>query len=99
MLMTQVSSSVSFSGPESMIELLTLFTCYHRMIPDSSLAKEGRHGIKQKKTRLTYLFTVNADGNERLPPLVMGHFKQPRCFDKRTTQNMASIITSTRKLG
>ena len=42
-----------------------------------------RHGIKQKKTRLTYAFTVNAEGSDFRKPIVIGSAWRPRCFAKR----------------
>jgi hypothetical protein len=37
-------------------------------------------GCKKSKERLTILFCSNADGTDKLLPLVIGKFKKPRCF-------------------
>ena len=51
-----------------------------RMPPDRGLADKKTSGVKEKKVRLTYLLTSNADGLEKLPPLVIGKAKKPRAF-------------------
>jgi len=55
-----------------------------RMPPDRGLADKKRSGVKGTKVRLTYLFTANVDGSEKLPPLVIGKAKRPRAFEKKT---------------
>jgi hypothetical protein len=39
--------------------------------------------VKGKKVRLTYAFTVNADGSEKREAFIIGKAKQPRCFERR----------------
>jgi hypothetical protein len=41
-------------------------------------------GTKGNKKRLTYAFTANADGSEKLPPFVIGKAAKPRAFQKKT---------------
>jgi hypothetical protein len=53
------------------------------MPPDSGLAITTRHGVKSNKARLTYAFTVNADGSDRLRPFVIGHARRPASFKKK----------------
>ena len=55
-----------------------------RMPPDRGLADKKSSGVKGKKVRLTYLFTANADGSEKLPPLIIGKAKKPRAFENKT---------------
>jgi DDE superfamily endonuclease len=40
--------------------------------------------VKGSKVRLTYAFTINADGSDKLEPFVIGKAKQPRSFARRT---------------
>ncbi|KAF8231187.1 CENP-B protein [Tricholoma matsutake] len=40
--------------------------------------------VKENKKHLTYAFTTNADGSEKLPPLVMGKAARPCAFQKKT---------------
>jgi hypothetical protein len=61
---------------------------FYAMSPNKGLATTKRHGVKQSKLRLTVAFTVNAAGTERLPPLIIGHAKRPRCFQKKTGEQL-----------
>lgn len=45
-----------------------------------SLASRKLEGRKQSKHRVTVALCCNGDGSDKLPPLVIGHFKSPRCF-------------------
>ena len=54
------------------------------MPPDRGLADRKLSGVKGKKTRLTYAFTCNADGSDKLPPFVIGKYKKPRPFKGKT---------------
>ncbi|EIW83687.1 DDE-domain-containing protein [Coniophora puteana RWD-64-598 SS2] len=40
-------------------------------------------GIKTQKLRLTYALCANATGTDKLRPLVIGKFRQPRAFNKK----------------
>ena len=40
--------------------------------------------MKSKKVRLTYALTSNADGSEKLPPMIIGKAQKPRAFHKKT---------------
>jgi hypothetical protein len=51
-----------------------------RMPPDRGLSNKPSSGVKGNKVRLTYLLTSNADGSEKLPPLIIGKSKKPRAF-------------------
>jgi len=59
-------------------------TLTHRMVPDRGLSDCKHSGVKGKKIRLTYAFTSNADGSEKLPPFVIGKAAQPQAFNKKT---------------
>ena len=61
------------------------------MPPDSGLAQERRHGIKQNKKRLTYAFTVNADGSEPQEPFVIGKAEKPRPFNKKSGEELGFV--------
>jgi hypothetical protein len=54
------------------------------MPPDRGLANKKHSGVKGRKVRLTYAFTSNADGSEKLPPIVIGKAHKPRAFQKKT---------------
>ena len=61
-----------------------VFNDDHRLPPDRGLADKRHSGVKGRKVRLTYAFTSNADGSEKLKPLIIGKAKKPRCFGKKT---------------
>jgi hypothetical protein len=54
------------------------------MPPDRGLSNKKQAGFKGKKDRLTYVFTVNADGSEKQEPLVIGKAFKPRAFGNKT---------------
>jgi hypothetical protein len=47
---------------------------------DNSLATKQLEGRKQNKERLTLAVCYNVDGSDKLPLLVIGKYKNPRCF-------------------
>ena len=57
---------------------------YFKMLPDKTLAvKKDVHkteGFKTLKNRVTVLLGTNRTGQHKLKPLVIGMFKNPRCF-------------------
>ena len=58
------------------------------MAPDRGLSDCKQSGVKGKKVRLTYAFTSNADGSEKLPPFVIGKAARPRAFNKKTGEQL-----------
>ncbi|RPD58656.1 DDE-domain-containing protein [Lentinus tigrinus ALCF2SS1-6] len=52
------------------------------------IKRHGEAGSVNKKTgkkaRLTYALTCNADGSDKLPPMVIGKYKKPRPFNGKT---------------
>ena len=55
-----------------------------RMPLYSGLANKMLAGVKGKKTQITYAFTMNADGSEKLPPFIIGEAMKPRAFWGKT---------------
>ncbi|KZO99339.1 DDE-domain-containing protein, partial [Calocera viscosa TUFC12733] len=53
---------------------------YGKMPPNRTLATKRMSGRKEEKHRLSYAFTINADGSENLDPIVIGRWRRPRCF-------------------
>lgn len=70
--------------------LMSHWQCY-RMPPDRGLVTQKQSGVKGNKTRLTYAFTTNADGSEKLIPFVIGKVKKPRAFEKKTGQQLGFL--------
>jgi hypothetical protein len=57
---------------------------FYAAIPDQGLTRTVHAGQKQTKVRLTLAVTVNATGDEVIPPLFIGKAKMPRCFKKKS---------------
>ena len=57
---------------------------FWRLLPDKTLAfkHEKCHGGKKSKERITAMVCTNMDGSEKWPLLVIGKFKNPRCFKR-----------------
>ena len=54
---------------------------FFRMLPDKSLSTNDKvKGCKKIKDRITVALCSNADGSEKLKPLVIGKSENPRCF-------------------
>lgn len=55
---------------------------FYNMLPDKTYAYKGENcnGGKVSKERLTILVGANMDGTEKLPILVIGKSKKPKCF-------------------
>lgn len=54
-------------------------------------------GAKKSKNRLTIALTCNADGSETIPPFIIGHSEKPRCFKKKTGQELGFFYRSNKK--
>ena len=54
------------------------------MVPDRGLSNCKKSGVKGNKIRLTYAFTSNADGSQKLPPFIIGKAARPRAFNKKS---------------
>ncbi|KAF7334753.1 DDE-domain-containing protein [Mycena sanguinolenta] len=65
--------------------------------PDRGLSKERHSGVKGNKVRLTYAFTVNADGSDKLEPFIIGKAKQPRSFQRRTARALGFLYRNNAK--
>ncbi|XP_037285225.1 tigger transposable element-derived protein 4 [Rhipicephalus microplus] len=69
-----------------------IFNCdktrlFYRLLPQKTLAFAGDpcHGGKHSKERLTIVLGSNRSGSEKLPLLVIGKSKHPRCFKGAVT--------------
>ena len=74
-------------APSSYFPALSL-TRAHRLVPDRGLSDRKQSGVKGKKMRLTYAFTSNADGSEKLPPFIIGKAARPQAFNKKTGEQL-----------
>ncbi|GBM39867.1 Tigger transposable element-derived protein 4 [Araneus ventricosus] len=55
---------------------------FYNLLPSKtySIKSDMCHNGKKSKVRLTVLLCANEDGSEKLPPLIIGKSKRPRCF-------------------
>ena len=58
---------------------------YHKMTTKGSFCQnnEQTFGYEQKRGRLTVLFCSNLTGTDKLEPLVIRIFANPRCFKNK----------------
>ena len=68
-------------------ELKDIWNCdetglFYKLLPNKTMTRKGQlcTGGKLSKERITVLLTANADGSEKLKPLVIGKYENPRCF-------------------
>ncbi|KIJ26256.1 hypothetical protein M422DRAFT_192479 [Sphaerobolus stellatus SS14] len=54
------------------------------MVPDRGLTDKKQSGVKDTKVRLTYAFTMNADGTEKLLPFIIGKANKPCTFERKS---------------
>src|SRR6266852_4796045 len=54
------------------------------MVLDKGLSDRKQSGVKAQKTRLTYAFTSNATGSEKLTPFIIGKAACPQSFNRNT---------------
>ena len=67
------------------------------MPPDHGLTDEKCLGVKGKKVQLTFAFTMNADGTEKLEPIIIGKAKKPRAFNKKTGNKLGFYYRNNAK--
>ena len=68
-----------------------------RMSPDRGLTDREQPGVNGEKNRLTYAFTSNADGSEKLPPFVIGKPAKPRAFNRKTGNQLGFYYRNNAK--
>jgi DDE superfamily endonuclease len=67
------------------------------MPPDWGLSDKKHSGVKGKKVRLTYAFTSNADGSDKLPPIIIGKAKKPWAFQKKSGKQLGFYYQNNAK--
>lgn len=60
---------------------------FYQLMPSKTYSVKGEacHGGKMSKQRITVLLCSNADGSDKLEPIVIGKFQKPRCFKNSVT--------------
>jgi hypothetical protein len=67
------------------------------MIPDRGLCDRKQAGVKGTKNRITYVFTANADGSNKLSALIIGKAARPRAFQKKSGEQLGFYYRSNAK--
>ncbi|KIL66716.1 hypothetical protein M378DRAFT_74681 [Amanita muscaria Koide BX008] len=70
---------------------------FYALPPDRGLANKKHSGVKGKKVRLTYALTMNANGSERLEPLIIGKACKPRAFKNKTGDDLGFYYRNNAK--
>lgn len=61
---------------------------FYSMPPERSISRERLPGRKKAKERITFMPCANADGSEKLELMVIGKARNPRCFQKKSGQEL-----------
>ena len=64
---------------------------------DHSLVTKQLEGRKQSKERITLAVCVNGDGSNKLPLLVIGKYKNLRCFKHANRADLSDTYWSNKK--
>jgi len=73
---------------------------YWRLLPEKTLAggyEKTAKNFKKPKDRVTILAAANASGDFRLPLLLIGKSKKPRCFKHVNVNNLPVLYASQKK--
>ncbi|KAL4098294.1 hypothetical protein QTP88_022932 [Uroleucon formosanum] len=70
---------------------------FYKCLPDSTLTfkNEKCHGGKNSKERITVMLAANMDGSQKLKPLMIGKFANPRYF--KNVKSFPLIYRSNKK--
>jgi len=55
---------------------------FYKCLSDRTLTFKSKkcHGGKNSKERITVMLAANMDGSQKIKPLIIGKFVNPRCF-------------------
>ena len=56
-----------------------------------------KSGLKSDKKRISIALATNADGTQKLPLFCIGHAQRPRCFGRRTAEEMRYYYRNNQK--
>ena len=70
---------------------------FYSMAPDRTIASRQIEGSKKNCTRITIAFTANADGTHKLEPFIIGNATRPRCFKKKTGEELGFYYRNNKK--
>lgn len=61
---------------------------FYKLEPDKTLATKRLEGRKKNKERITVGFCVNSTGTEKMVPVIIGKYLNPRCFKNINLTNV-----------
>ncbi|CAB5393728.1 unnamed protein product [Rhizophagus irregularis] len=70
---------------------------FYRLEPDQTLATKCLSGHKVNKECLSIALYANADGSHKLKSLIIGKFKNPRCFKNIKIESMSMTYRNNSK--
>ena len=70
---------------------------FWRMVPSTGLSTGKRGGLKKDKTRISLALCCNANGTERMPPLVIGTARTPHALRGVNVETMGARWSSNKK--
>jgi hypothetical protein len=70
---------------------------FYNLAPDTTIARQQIEGSKKDKTRITIGLTCNADGTDKLPPMFIGHAARPRCFNRKSGEELGFFYLHNKK--
>jgi len=72
---------------------------FYNMAPSKTISRRQIEGSKKDKTRVSIAFTTNADGSDKLKPLIIGHSEKSRCFKNKLLKIWTLNIVQIKKHG
>lgn len=69
---------------------------FYKLAPSKSLVSKIRKGIKRYKDRITILLACNMSGTEKLKPVIIGKFKNPRAFKNFNKDYYCNYLYNTK---
>ena len=70
---------------------------FYNFALDTTIASCQIEGSKKDKIHLTIAFTCNATGMDRFIPMYIGHANKPRCFNRKSREDLGFFYLSNKK--
>ncbi|EDV20601.1 uncharacterized protein TRIADDRAFT_5525, partial [Trichoplax adhaerens] len=101
-ILSPVEDNPEFAQIISRYELQDIYNMdetglFYQITPDQAHFLKLDDKERKGKTKLTIALTVNADGTDKLLPLVIGCSQKPRCFRKKSAEQFGFKYRSNAK--
>nr|CCA27684.1 putative CENPB/ARS binding proteinlike protein [Albugo laibachii Nc14] len=70
---------------------------FHCLALEKTIARRQVEGSKKRKTRVTVALTCNAEGSDKCEPFIIGHANKPRCFQKKSGDQLGFYFRNNLK--